>query len=72
MTSPPEEVKIQCPKCKRIFYFWTRPSINLDLDNFDPEYIKQVTIATCPQCKTTIELNNLIIKQGVFYVKNNK
>ena len=29
MTSPPEEITLTCPDCKRVYKDWYRPSINL-------------------------------------------
>ena len=29
MTSPPEEITVTCPDCKRVYKDWYRPSINL-------------------------------------------
>ena len=70
MTSPSENIKIKCPQCKTVYKDWYRPSINLDLENFDPEYIKEATTATCPRCKTTIELDCLIVEGGIFYIRD--
>lgn len=71
MTSPPEKIKIKCLNCKTIYEDWYRPSINLGLDDFDDEYIEKATTATCPECKTTIALDSLIVEDGIFYMGNN-
>ena len=50
MTSPPEEITVECPKCGHIYQDWFRGSVNLDLDDFDEEYLDQCSSATCPEC----------------------
>jgi hypothetical protein len=67
MTSPCEEITVQCPQCKNHYKDWLRASINLDLDEeFDDEYLDAASSATCPQCKHKVYFNNLIVKDGVF------
>ena len=39
MISPPEEITVRCPKCGHLYKDWTRASVNLDLDDFDEEYL---------------------------------
>ncbi len=63
MTSPPEKIQVQCPECGTKYEDWYRPSINLGLDNFDDEYMKQATTATCPKCKTVVDLGTLIVRR---------
>ncbi len=44
-----------------------RGSINLNLDNFDDEYMDKCMFATCPKCDTRINKGVLIVgKDGVF------
>ena len=66
MTSPPEEITVQCPKCGHLYEDWTRASVNLDLDDFDEEYLEQCSTATCPECHYKIDLDVLIVEDGVF------
>lgn len=64
MTSPPEEIIVECPSCKRWYDAWHRPSINRLIDNFSDEFIEKASTAICPycNCKTVLGIwltNNL-------------
>lgn len=50
MTSPPEEIVVECPDCKRWYDAWHRPSINRLIDNFSNEFIERASTAICPYC----------------------
>lgn len=60
---PPEEITIRCPKCGLSYQSWYRPSMNLQLDNFDDDYIKEMSTATCPECRHTVALGVLIVRR---------
>lgn len=60
MTSPPKQITVECPKCDHEYRDWCRPSINLDLDDFDQAEIDEATTTRCPRCGTTVELDSLI------------
>ena len=52
MTSPIEEIEVQCPKCLTIFTDTIRRSINLSLgEEWTDEEIDEATSVTCPNCK---------------------
>lgn len=63
MTSPPEQIRVRCPGCGTVFEDWWRPSINLRLDRFDQEYMRQATTATCPECGTVTDLGVLVVRE---------
>ena len=63
MTSPPEKIKIKCPKCGTIYDDWYRPSINLTLDNFDEDYIEDASTSVCPNCKYVVLHNVLTVRE---------
>ena len=69
VTSPPEEITVQCPKCGHSYEDWFRASINLDLDPFDSEYREECSTAKCPQCTQTVNLDMLIVENGVFMLE---
>jgi ribosomal protein L7/L12 len=50
MTSPPEEIVVECPNCERWYDAWHRPSINRLIDNFSDEFIEKASTAICPYC----------------------
>jgi ribosomal protein L7/L12 len=50
MTSPPQQIIVQCPACGHCYEDWYRPSINRWIETFSDEFIDQATTATCPRC----------------------
>lgn len=64
MTSPPEQIEVECPECGVIYEDWYRPSMNLDLDPFDAADIREATTGTCPGCGHVVELDALIVSSG--------
>jgi hypothetical protein len=68
MTSPPSPVTIRCLSCRKTFEDWRRPSINLQMNDFDEEYIRSATIKTCPYRGPEVRLATLIVdKEGVWH-----
>ncbi len=65
MTSPPEEITVECPKCGHDYKDWFRGSVNLDLDDFDDEYLDQCSSATCPECQHKVNLDVLVAKESL-------
>lgn len=63
-TSPEQEVRVRCPKCDIHFTDWWRPAINLDLDDFEEEYLERATTADCPRCHARIQLDAVVVKDG--------
>ena len=68
MTSPIEDITVLCPKCWHLYQDWFRGSVNLDLDDFDEEYLDQCSSATCPECQHKVSLDVLVVEGGVFRV----
>ena len=69
MTSPPKPINVVCPNCGLKYQDWWRPSVNLQLDNFDEEYLDQCRSAVCPCCNFKVYFENLIVdKEGNFLV----
>jgi hypothetical protein len=66
MTSPIEEIDIQCPNCKTKYTDWLRPSVNLDLDDFDEEYLDECTSAVCPKCHFKVSFDILTVEDDDF------
>ena len=66
MTSPPEEITVECPKCGHHYEDWIRRSVNLDLDPFDSDYLESCSTATCPKCQHKVNLDVLVVEDGVF------
>ncbi len=69
MTSAPERILVACPKCSFQFETWFRASMNLDLDDFPDSYIRRMSTAKCPLCKTRFDLGGLVVEGGAFYVR---
>jgi len=66
VTSPAEKVVVECPSCGNRYEDWHRASINLDLDDFDEEYLREASTATCPKCRHVVELDTLILTGDVW------
>jgi hypothetical protein len=66
VTSPVEEIRVECPRCTAIFDDWTRGSLNLDLDDFDDEYVREASTATCPECGFVVDLGALVVEGEVW------
>ncbi len=62
MTSPPEQIIVNCPKCGTRYEDWYRPSINLALDDFSEEYLAEASSATCPSCDHRVDLDSLVVR----------
>jgi len=65
VTSPPRSITVECPKCGARYQDWHRASMNLDLDDFDEEYLREASTATCPSCGQVVELDTLIVEGDV-------
>ena len=61
MTSPPTSIRVRCPKCGTSYEDWYRPSINLALDDFDEDYLRSASTATCPNCETVVDVETLLV-----------
>ncbi len=68
MTSPPEKIIVKCPKCGIPFEDWYRASVNRELDDFDEEYLKECSTATCPACGHTIQFDMLVVDRSGKFV----
>jgi hypothetical protein len=68
MTSPPSQISVNCPQCGEIYQDWYRASVNLDMDDFDDDYLDQCSSATCPNCGWKVKLGGLVVRDGTFFV----
>ena len=68
MTSPIESITVDCPACSQTYEDWHRRSVNLDLDAFSEEHVRQATTTTCPTCGHVVELGTLVVRDGVWIV----
>jgi hypothetical protein len=72
VTSPVEEITVRCPRCAVEYRDWWRPSVNLDLEGWDPAdpevaaYLRECETATCPSCGHVVELETLTISGDVW------
>jgi hypothetical protein len=42
--------------------------MNLDLDDFDDEYLDKASSAVCPKCGRKVYFHSLVVRDGVFFV----
>jgi large subunit ribosomal protein L7/L12 len=66
MTSPPPQITFECPDCGERYEDWFRASLNLGIEHFSEEYIREATTATCPSCGHVVELDSLVIERDVW------
>jgi len=67
LTSPPQKIRVECPRCNRQYDDWYRASINLDLDPWaDEAYLREASTATCPDCGHVVELGGLVVEGDVW------
>lgn len=69
MTSPPEKITVECPKCGHVYEDWFRASINADLDPelaADADYMRRASTATCPKCGDVVEFGTLVVHDNVW------
>ncbi len=62
MTSPPEQVEVRCPNCETVYKDWYRPSINMMIEDWTDEELREATTATCPSCSHTVDFGGLIVR----------
>jgi ribosomal protein S27AE len=61
-----EEIRVECPRCATVFDDWTRGSINLDLDDFDDDYLRRASTATCPSCGHVVKRATLVVTGNIW------
>ena len=68
MTSPPEQITVECPECGHVYEDWHRTSINFDLDPAlsDPDYLDEASSATCPECGHKVDLGALTVEGNLW------
>lgn len=66
MTSPVERIEVECPACGETYSALHRASLNLDLDDFTDDEIRDAATATCPSCGRVVELSSLVVDAGVW------
>ena len=54
---------VECPKCGRSYQTFFRGSMNLELDDLDDEYIREMSTGTCPDCGHVVELGALVVER---------
>ena len=63
MTSPIEDIEVECPACGEQFVTWHRASVNLSLgEQWTKEELDEVKFAICPKCSGHFEKAVLIAR----------
>ena len=68
MTSPPQRISVECPQCEKIYEDWWRPSINLNIEHFDDEYLEKASTSTCPACGHKVSHSTLIVSGRLWQI----
>ena len=64
-----EEITINCQACGSSYQTQFRASMNLGLDDFDDDYIEDVSTGTCPECSHKVSLGCLVVRaDGVWEI----
>ena len=63
MTSPIEQIEIECPTCFHRFKTYHRASINLNLGDMTEEDVQRSHTKQCPACKATMSLDTLVVDE---------
>lgn len=72
VTSPVEQIQIECPGCGRVYDDWFRRSVNLGIEGWDEDdpsvqaYLRECSTATCPNCGLVVELDTLVVSGDVW------
>lgn len=67
MTTPPERITVECPGCGERYEDWHRRSINLSLgEPWTADELREASTATCPRCSTVVEVDTLVIENGIW------
>ena len=61
MTGPVEVAHVECPKCGHRYETQFRGSMNVELDDFDDDYIREMSSGTCPECGHVVDLGALVV-----------
>jgi hypothetical protein len=62
VTSPPQVVEVECPRCQTVYETFWRPSINLTLgEEWTAEELEEATTGLCPTCGLRVELGSLVV-----------
>lgn len=64
MTMPAEDVQLICPNCGNQYNDWVRSSINLELADFDDDYIATCSSSVCPYCDHKLNHHVMIVEKG--------
>lgn len=67
MTMSIECIEVECPECRNRYETYFRGSMNLSLDDFDPDYVESMSTGTCPMCQHKVALGSLVVRpDGIF------
>jgi hypothetical protein len=66
MTSPPENIRVKCPKWGKVYKDWYRESINLILDDFDDDYLDEYSSVYVPIADIKLRLTHACRRKTAF------
>jgi len=61
MTTPIEQINVECSGCGHRYEDYHRRSMNLALDDFDDDYLEQMSTTTCPECGVKRSIGSLVV-----------
>ena len=63
MTTPIEQINVECSGCGHRYEDYYRRSMNLALDDFDDDYLDQMSTTTCPECGVKRSIGSLVVRE---------
>ena len=63
MTTPIEQITVECSGCGHRYEDYHRRSMNLSLDDFDDDYIEQMSTTICPEYGVKRSIRSLVVRE---------
>ena len=63
MTTPVEKINVECSNCGHTYEDYHRRSMNLAIDDFDDDYLEQMSTTTCPECGVKRSIGSLVVRE---------
>ena len=63
MITPVEKITVECSDCGQRYEDYYRRSMNLSLDDFDDDYLEQMSATTCPKCGVKRSIGSLFSRE---------
>ena len=62
-STPVEQVTVECSDCGYRYDEYHRRSMSLELDDFDDDYLEQMSTTICPECGGKPSIGSLVVRE---------